>query len=523
VNAVDDGAPPRAGSRSHATSLRTRSFLVIAACILIPSLCLSALGVWAYYRSWHNAGTIYADQARFRAYELNRELASLWDTPKPLRPAERAMLARAIVYQFSVQDHAAGALFGDLKALVDPTGYTLPRWAVRSLMTKGYAVGTWQEPREGPTNGPGGTQIVAWRVRPAAGQQPQVYYYTEYWGDVQRFQPRPPVGRLVEFTVYGLLLVALIGVAGAWLLSRSVVRPVRRLAEASGRLADGEAGVTVTPTGPRELRDLATSFNDMNAKLTKAQEAEQSFLLSVSHELKTPLTSIRGYAEALDDGALPSSEAAAVIGTESARLERLVGDLLESARLRKSAFTVRSETVDLAAVAEEVARRYDATARDAGLTFHLKLGPGSLATADHDRVLQVVSNLVENAVRCTPAPGSVTVATAPGVVSVADTGPGLSPDDIRHAFERFYLYSRYGHDRPVGTGLGLSIVKELTEAMGGTVRVTSAEGVGTAFFVELRVAAAAEVTPATEADEPAPEAMPSGSQAALVDADGDEQ
>ena len=167
----------------------------------------------------------------------------------------------------------------------------------------------------------------------------------------------------------------MLGLLGAWLLSRSVVRPVRRLAAASGRLADGEAGVTVTPEGPRELRDLAASFNDMNAKLTKAQEAEQSFLLSVSHELKTPLTSIRGYAEGIGDGTLRPAEGAAVIGAESGRLERLVGDLLDSARMRKSAFTVRREKVDLAAVADDVARRYEGTARDAGLALNLKIEP----------------------------------------------------------------------------------------------------------------------------------------------------
>ena len=264
-----------------------------------------------------------------------------------------------------------------------------------------------------------------------------------------------------------------------------MVRPVRRLAEASGRLAEGEAGVTVTPQGPRELRELAVSFNDMNAKLTKAQETEQAFLLSVSHELKTPLTSIRGYAEGIGDGTVKPDDGAAVIGAESSRLERLVGDLLESGRMRKAAFTVRREAVDLAAVAEDVARRYEATARDAGLTLLINTEAGGGAVADHDRVLQVVSNLVENAIRCTPAPGTVTITTAPGAITVADTGRGLTSDDLPRAFERFYLYSRYGTDRPVGTGLGLAIVKELTEAMGGAVSVSSAVGVGTAFTVAL--------------------------------------
>jgi signal transduction histidine kinase len=146
-----------------------------------------------------------------------------------------------------------------------------------------------------------------------------------------------------------------------------------------------------------------------------------------------------------------------------------------------------------------VARRYEATARDAGLALNLTFATDSPATADHDRVLQVVSNLVENAVRCTPSPGTVTIAAAPGLVSVADTGRGLTSDDLPRAFERFYLYSRYGNDRPVGTGLGLAIVKELTEAMGGRVRVSSAVGVGTAFFVDLPIGPAA---PALAGDGP---------------------
>ena len=117
------------------------------------------------------------------------------------------------------------------------------------------------------------------------------FVYAPGWNGPQvSIGPYAPVGRLLWLGLIGLGLTAVLGLLGSWILSRTVVWPVRRLAAASGRLADGEAGVTVTPTGPRELRDLAVAFNDMNAKMTKAQEAEQSFLLSVSHELKTPLT-----------------------------------------------------------------------------------------------------------------------------------------------------------------------------------------------------------------------------------------
>jgi two-component system sensor histidine kinase BaeS len=111
------------------------------------------------------------------------------------------------------------------------------------------------------------------------------------------------------------------------------------------------------------------------------------------------------------------------------------------------------------------------------------------ATADADRVLQVVSNLVENALRLTPRGGAVRVVTAPGVLVVEDSGPGLETEDQERAFERFYLHERYGRERPVGTGLGLAIVKELTEAMGGTVEVTSQPGRSTTFTVRLAVPA----------------------------------
>ena len=496
-----------------ATSLRTRSFFVIAVAIVIPALCLSGLGVWAYYKSWDTAASLYTSQASYRAQELSRELSGLGHTPMLLTPAQRAVLSQAIAFQFGPRGHSAGALLGDLGTVTDLKSHVLPTWAVRALRRRGFAIGIWQG-----STGPHAAQIVAWRASTG-----QVYYYTDYWGDLQTFAPYAPISRLVPIGLLGIALIAILGILGAWILSRSVVRPVRRLAAASGRLAEGEAGVTVTPEGPRELRELADSFNDMNAKLTKAQETEQAFLLSVSHELKTPLTSIRGYAEGIGDGTVPPADGSVVIGAESARLERLVGDLLDSARMRKSAFAVRREAVDLTALAHDVARRFEGTAHDAGLTLLLNTEAGGGAVADNDRLLQVVSNLVENAIRCTPAPGTVTITTASGAVTVSDTGRGLTGDDLPRAFERFYLYSRYGTDRPVGTGLGLAIVKELTEAMGGTVSVSSAVGVGTAFTVVLpheeastvvmAPAALAPIAPSPDApiSAPAPDPQDDGS------------
>jgi two-component system sensor histidine kinase BaeS len=289
--------------------------------------------------------------------------------------------------------------------------------------------------------------------------------------------------------VYALLLAALAGsvlaALVAFLLARRIARPVRRSADAARSLAGGGHPDPVPVEGPAELATLARAFNDLAEQLTRAREAERNFLLSVSHELKTPLTAIRGYAEALQDGAVDAREAAATVALEAARLERLVGDLLDLARMNRTDFSVHPSEIDLSEVAEDAVQRYQPQADTFGVTLVARYDGASPAIADADRVLQVVSNLVENALRLTPPGGEVRVVTAPGVLRVEDTGPGLADADRPRAFERFYLHERYGRERPVGTGLGLAIVKELTEAMGGTVSVESEPGRRTAFTVRL--------------------------------------
>jgi len=286
-----------------------------------------------------------------------------------------------------------------------------------------------------------------------------------------------------------LLLAALAAAGFAAILSlalaRSIARPIVRVVAATRALAAGARHEPLPEVGSRELASLARAFNEMSTALAASQEAERAFLLSVSHELKTPLTAIRGYAEGLADGAFDPDEAARVIGMEAQRLERLVRDLLDLARMNRSEFTVRREAVDLLEVAKDAAGRHEAAAR----RFDLELvaeGPGGLVAADHDRLLQVASNLVENALRETPSGGRVTVRAEPGLITVTDTGPGIPQEDLPHAFERFFLYDKHGRDRQLGSGLGLAIVAELVRAMGGRVRVESPAGGGAAFVVELR-------------------------------------
>ncbi|HEX6762209.1 MAG TPA: HAMP domain-containing sensor histidine kinase [Gaiellaceae bacterium] len=292
---------------------------------------------------------------------------------------------------------------------------------------------------------------------------------------------RPFLGDLLLAGLAGVALAAVLSLA----VARSIVRPIRRIGDATRALAADESHEPLPREGTAELASLAEAFNAMTEQLDASREAERNFLLSVSHELKTPLTAIRGYAEGLGDGAFEPEEAALIISIEASRLERLVRDLLDLARMNRSEFAVRNEPVDLAEIAREAARRHDASATQFGVAL-VADGEQSWVEADHDRLLQVASNLVENALRESPAGSTVTVRAEPGRLLVVDTGPGIAEEDLPHVFERFYLYDKIGKDRPVGSGLGLAIVRQLVVAMGGTVSVESGPGEGATFVVALR-------------------------------------
>jgi two-component system sensor histidine kinase BaeS len=338
------------------------------------------------------------------------------------------------------------------------------------------------------------------RGRLKAGVQGTLEYGGQRWyfaarsanpGTLILLRRKSAVGSLLSPYVWGLLIAAAVGgvlaAAAAFLIARRIARPVDRVSAAARSLAGGTHPAPVPVEGASEIATLAGAFNDLAAQLRQAQEAERNFLLSVSHELKTPLTAIRGYAEAVEDGAVDPREAAATVASEARRLERLVRDLLDLARMNRTDFSVHNAEIDLSEVADEAVRRYEQQAESFGVELRVVADGSAPALADADRVLQVVSNLVENALRMTPPGGEVRVVAAPGVVRVEDTGPGLAEADTERAFERFYLHERYGQERQVGTGLGLTIVKELTLAMGGDVDVESRPGTLTVFTVRLRV------------------------------------
>ncbi|MGA9860098.1 MAG: HAMP domain-containing sensor histidine kinase [Solirubrobacteraceae bacterium] len=293
---------------------------------------------------------------------------------------------------------------------------------------------------------------------------------------------RPFLTGLVLAGLGGVLLAVVLSA----LLARRLTLPIGRLATATRRLAAGEPGVAVPVQGEDELADLGRSFNAMSGELARARESQRTFLESVSHELKTPLTSIRGYAEAVGDEAVAPAEAGRVIADEAGRLERLVSDLLDLARLGRSGFDTEHRPVDLAAVAGAAVKRHRPRAEELDVALSA-YGEGAWGIGDEGRLLQATSNLIENALRLTPPGGSVTVAVTPGAISVSDTGPGLAEQDLSRAFERFYLHGRYRSERAVGSGLGLAIVKELTAAMNGEVAARNRPEGGAQFTISVPV------------------------------------
>jgi two-component system sensor histidine kinase VicK len=230
--------------------------------------------------------------------------------------------------------------------------------------------------------------------------------------------------------------------------------------------------------------------------LEGARRREREFLANISHDLRTPLTTIAGYAEAIHEGLVPEADlerVGSVIDRESNRLSRLVEDLMLLSRIEAREFTLRLETVDLTGHLRGIVDAYKGKAETGGISLVPDLALLPTTEVDPDRVAQIVGNLVDNALRYTPDGGTVTVALEAleggmARIAVSDTGPGISQEDLPHIFERLYVAQRYRATRATGSGLGLSIVNELAEAMGGRAEVESEVGVGTTVSVTIPVA-----------------------------------
>jgi two-component system, OmpR family, sensor histidine kinase BaeS len=281
--------------------------------------------------------------------------------------------------------------------------------------------------------------------------------------------------------IAAVLVAALASVGLAIVMARMLARPLREVGAAARRIADGDYAARVPREGPEEIASLADSFNQMAASLEEQERMRRDFIANAAHELRTPLTNLQGYLEALRDGVIVADRSTyASLWEEAERLVRLSRSLDALAEGDAASGTPDLETLDLAAAIRSAVELVQPSIERAGLSLTLTVPDTLPARANPDHLAQVLANLLSNAVRYTPAGGAVTVRAErrPGdlLVSVANSGEPIPPDDLDRVFERFYRVEKSRDSSRGGAGIGLAIVKQLVEAAGGRVGAESMDG-----------------------------------------------
>jgi signal transduction histidine kinase len=291
--------------------------------------------------------------------------------------------------------------------------------------------------------------------------------------------------RIALGTAVGLLIAFIL----ATFVARRITKPLKVVGEAADRVARGDLEVHVAGdrTSDDELGQLAHRFQGMVDRLREVDELERNFLMRVTHELRTPVTAISGHVQAMNEGLVGPEDmdtSLDAVSEEVRRIGRLVDDLLDLTRLEAHQFRLVREEVGLEALLEQAAASFRDRARANDVSFDTPIAGAPTILSDGDRVLQIVSNLLDNAFRWTPRKGTVTLsyatANATAAIHISDTGPGIPAADQDAVFHPFY--SRRGEG---GTGLGLSIGRELAHALGGRLTVDSEVGQGTTFTLSL--------------------------------------
>lgn len=346
-----------------------------------------------------------------------------------------------------------------------------------------------------------GGQAVSERVDTSAGQFLFEGRPLTFGGAVLLVQPVSVAGASASELIIRLLLSLAIGLIIAiplgYLAARLLARPLRNASKAASVMAQGTRGVHIATDGPKEIADIAQALNSLDKALITSEGRQRDFLLSVSHELRTPLTAVKGYSEALADGVMNGADsqlAGAVIAREAQRLDRLVNDLLDLARLGAVDFAVNPTLIDLAEFAAQACEVWSYRCSESDVTFVCRSDVHGEFTVDPIRLRQIIDNLTENALRVTPAGGTISFFIALAEkspenrqieITIEDTGPGLTADDLVVAFQPGALYERYRGVRPVGTGLGLALVDRLALGLGGIARAENCGTSGARFIITI--------------------------------------
>jgi signal transduction histidine kinase len=299
---------------------------------------------------------------------------------------------------------------------------------------------------------------------------------------------------LIPIFLQSGLIALVLSLFVAFLFSRWLADPLQRMIAAAREMPSVEAR-PVEVQGPHEVQELTRAFNAMIARMQASQKSQRDFVANVSHELKTPLTSIQGFSQAILDGTAETDgerkKAAQVIYDESGRMHRLVLDLLDLARLDSGTADITMTPVDIHALLKVVAEKFAPQSHAAHVEMRVLTDPNlPNLLADGDRLAQVFTNLVDNALKFTQPGGSINlqafVMKEEMLISVADNGLGMSPEVQAHIFERFYqAEASRSRQKQHGAGLGLAIAHEIVQAHGGRINVRSTPGEGTVFEVFL--------------------------------------
>jgi signal transduction histidine kinase len=295
---------------------------------------------------------------------------------------------------------------------------------------------------------------------------------------------------LFKSFIWAGLIALVVSILVAVFIARSVYKPIRNLSRAAESIARGKYDEEVPVTGPEEIKGLAKNFNTMTGKIRESNLQLRHFVADVSHQLKSPLTSIQGFAQAIQDGTAADEEtrkkAAGIIVDESKRMIRQVNELLELSRMQAGQIKLSQEDVNLREVLIQCLEIYALRLEEKKIVLKNNLQFSGSVRGDADRLEDVFSNLLDNAIKNTPAGGEIRI-TARKTQSnevqilVADSGPGIPPEQIAHVFDRFQPAS----ELRTGFGLGLAIAKEIVLAHGGRIEVSSRPGEGAEFTVTL--------------------------------------
>ena len=459
-------------------SLRLRLFLTYGIVVLV-SLFVVAIGLTIFLRA-------YADRISRERLELTARPIQVQVTLLVRNNATQQELFDAL--QEQADNNQVYLLFADSSG--DLVKEIYPQQSGNIVLNPGTLPGTPSRTETGTFRSAGKPYIYI--ASPLVGQYAQSARVTT----IVLAVPKPRILAVLGTLAWPFLLAAGISLIVSLLISLwlggIIYRPLAGVKEAAHKIAVGDYSQRVPEEGPSEIKELAIGFNHMASEVEQSQNRLRHFVADVSHELKSPLTSIQGFAQALLDGTADDEEtrikAAGIIASEARRLKRQVDELLELSRMQSGQSQMALTPLDLNDVLTRSVEIYSVQARDKGVELNLRIEPGLVVSGDADRLEQVFNNLLDNAIKNSPYGCAVEItgmlSRDIALISVSDSGNGISSENLPHVFERFYQVPGVR----TGVGLGLTIAKEIVSAHGGTIEVQSSPGKGARFTVTLPVA-----------------------------------